>query len=64
MNRNRFDECIHVVNGQTDVWKAMKHVANTENQENPFYVCDVDDLIQKYITWNTLMPRIKPHYGK
>ncbi|KAF2896619.1 hypothetical protein ILUMI_09562 [Ignelater luminosus] len=63
MNTNSFDKYIHVVSGQTDLWKAMEHVTSVESQENPFYVCNVDDIIQKYMTWNTLMPRVKPHYA-
>lgn len=31
--------------------------------EDPFYVCNVSDIIEKYRTWQKSMSRIVPFYG-
>jgi len=63
MMLNNFSEPIHVLNKQTNVLNIIEDIASSEDQENPFYVCDVNDIIQKYRMWRTAMPRIKPHYA-
>lgn len=35
----------------------------TQELEEPFYICDLGDLIYKHEQWLTHMPRIKPFYG-
>lgn len=32
--------------------------------EEPFYVCNVSDIIEKYRIWQRSMSRIIPFYGK
>jgi hypothetical protein len=33
-------------------------------QEEPFYVCDIGDIVHKHREWKLKMPRVEPHYGK
>ncbi|KAJ4440656.1 hypothetical protein ANN_08803 [Periplaneta americana] len=38
-------------------------IAADMEQEDPFYVCDVADIVRKHVQWMQLMPRVKPFYG-
>lgn len=33
-------------------------------QEEGFFVCDVNDIIEKQNNWERAMPRVKPYYCK
>lgn len=32
--------------------------------DDPFYICNISDIIQKHRNWQRLMPRVIPFYGK
>lgn len=55
---------IQVLSETFNTKRIIKDVIKSKNQENPFFVCNLDDVIYKYDLWNNVMPRIKPHYGK
>lgn len=38
----------------TDIFQA---------QEDPFYIFNVHDIIEKYKSWTEKLPRVKPFYG-
>ncbi|KAF2896621.1 hypothetical protein ILUMI_09564 [Ignelater luminosus] len=63
MKMNNFHEPIHVLNGHIDLWNTIDDIITNGNEENPFYICDVNDIIQKYRMWKSVMPRVKPHYA-
>ncbi|XP_018576578.1 ornithine decarboxylase [Anoplophora glabripennis] len=48
---------------ELDVWSVIRKIALSGVQENPFYVCDVPDLIRKYQNWKKTMPRVTTHYA-
>lgn len=33
-------------------------------EEDPFYVCSISDVIEKYRVWQRSMPRVVPFYGQ
>lgn len=45
----------------------LKQVIATQNlkaTDEALFVCDLEKVKEKYETWEKLMPRIKPYYGK
>lgn len=32
--------------------------------EEPLYICNISDIIEKYANWQRCMPRVIPFYGK
>jgi hypothetical protein len=33
-------------------------------EEDPFYVADMSDVIHQFSRWKSLLPRVRPYYGK
>lgn len=42
---------------------SRKSVLNDADEE-PFYICNISDIIQKHAIWKFRMPRVTPFYGK
>lgn len=42
----------------------VKDIIDCKLQDEPFYVCNLEIILQKYLQWRELMPRVKPFYGK
>ncbi|XP_066589736.1 ornithine decarboxylase 2-like [Prorops nasuta] len=57
-----FEE-VKIYDDATSVRDIMKSVIKKENQEEPFYILDLDDLVKKHRDWVRKMPRIVPHYA-
>lgn len=57
------DDIHYVVEDQTDVWKIIEDICHHGPQDDPFYVCNIDDIVLKYKIWMEKMPRVKPHYA-
>lgn len=36
----------------------------SQGREDPFYVLDIGDIVQKIKIWRLKMPRVKPFYGE
>lgn len=56
---------IHVVNkpiNSIDVIR-QKSIFGDVNEE-PLYVCNISDIIQKHHIWKQSMPRVQPFYGE
>ncbi|XP_071964347.1 ornithine decarboxylase-like [Antedon mediterranea] len=34
-----------------------------EDQDDPFFICDMGDVIKKFTRWRRLLPRVEPHYA-
>ncbi|XP_043260342.1 ornithine decarboxylase 2-like isoform X1 [Colletes gigas] len=41
----------------------IKTIIDTDNNEEPFYILDVADIVQKHQNWIAKMPRVSPHYA-
>ncbi|CAL4067019.1 unnamed protein product [Meganyctiphanes norvegica] len=42
---------------------VLKEITNQPNQEDPFYILDAGDIVQKIKYWRLMMPRVKPFYA-
>lgn len=58
------EERVHVLDAHLNVWTVITEIATSGLQEEAFYVCDIGDIVRKYKLWNTVLPRVKPYYGK
>nr|CAD7573946.1 unnamed protein product [Timema californicum] len=63
MNLTNLDECIHVVDDGTSLEKVLQSITESGVQEDAFYVFDVGDIVRKYETFTTKLPRVKPFYA-
>lgn len=63
MKLTNLDERIHVLDGNSDVWKVVRDIAESGVQEEPFYVCDIGDVVRKHKEWKLKLPRVEPHYA-
>lgn len=55
---------VHILNSQSNVWSVIREIAENNNQEDAFYICDIGDVVQKHKIWMAKLPRVQPHYGK
>ncbi|PSN36694.1 Ornithine decarboxylase [Blattella germanica] len=63
MKLTNLDERIHVLDADVDVWKVIRDIAESGVQEEPFYVCDVGDIVRKHKEWKQKLPRVEPFYA-
>lgn len=63
MKVTNFEDRIHVIDEDSNVTSVIKNIVEPNEQEDAFYVCDVGDMVAKYKTWKTQMPRVEPHYA-
>lgn len=59
------EDRIQVVEGEADVMKIINEITafGTANQDEPFYVFNIGDIVKKHQTWIEKMPRVVPHYA-
>lgn len=59
------EDRIQVVDPDTSVMSIIDDITNygTTNQEDPFYVFDIGDIVKKHQIWIEKMPRVIPHYA-
>ena len=41
----------------------VKLTLNEPEENNAFYVCDVNEVVRMYHQWHLLLPRVNPYYG-
>lgn len=46
-----------------DVRQIIHDIADCKYQDEPFFVCDLGNVVEKYRIWMEKMPRIKPYYA-
>lgn len=63
-NNNRSIHLIHITNEPIDAIDLIRRKSESghENDE-PIYLCDISDVIQKHVAWKRYMPRVIPFYG-
>ncbi|KAK8735220.1 hypothetical protein OTU49_005567 [Cherax quadricarinatus] len=59
---NFFSGSAHILNDET-IMDIIKELARDPGQEDPFYVLDVGDIVQKIKVWKLKMPRVDPFYA-
>jgi ornithine decarboxylase len=54
----RFDQ-------QIDSIELIKQITNKQenDQQDAFYIVDLEDICQKHVNWITKLPRVEPHYA-
>ncbi|KAJ8978813.1 hypothetical protein NQ317_018903 [Molorchus minor] len=57
------DNLIQVLDGEVQVDSVLKEITKDSYQEDPFYICDVRELIRRHEDWKNVMPRVGTHYG-
>lgn len=57
------DVVVNIVNKPLNVLDEIRKKTITDVQEEPLYICDLTDIIEKHRTWTQMLPRIKPFYG-
>lgn len=55
------EDCISI-SSHTKVQDVIKDFINYQ-EEYPFFICDINDLIYKVELWKKLFPRVEPHYA-
>ncbi|XP_063867887.1 ornithine decarboxylase-like [Scylla paramamosain] len=59
---NFFAGSAHILNEET-VMDVIREKTKDPEQEDPFYVLDVGDIVQKIKVWKLKLPRVKPFYA-
>lgn len=54
---------VNVVGEQFDATELIRKKVNFECKDEPLYICNVSDIINKYHIWTECMPRVVPFYG-
>lgn len=59
------EDRIQVVEGEMDVMNIINEITacGTANQDDPFYIFNIGDIVKKHQTWIEKMPRVVPHYA-
>lgn len=65
MNFINQEDRIQVIEGEADVMNIVNEITadGTTNQDDPFYVFNIGDIVKKHQTWIEKMPRVVPHYA-
>lgn len=65
LNDNNSHHPIHITKKPVDAIELFRQKSDSgyENDE-PLYLCNISDVIQKQTTWKQNMPRVIPFYGK
>ncbi|XP_076231004.1 ornithine decarboxylase 2-like [Calliopsis andreniformis] len=62
MSHLNFDD-VKLFKNTTNDLDIIRTIIQTENEEDPFYLLDVADVVQKHKDWLAKMPRVLPHYA-
>ncbi|KAJ8955855.1 hypothetical protein NQ318_005401 [Aromia moschata] len=57
------DDVIQVVKPRLDVDSVIKEIIRIGDEDDPFYVCEVNDIIRRHEEWEAAMPRVTTHYA-
>lgn len=59
------EDRIQVLESDTDVKSIINEITTygTTNQDEPFYVFNIGDIVKKHQIWIEKMPRVVPHYA-
>ncbi|KAF5278895.1 hypothetical protein FQR65_LT15510 [Abscondita terminalis] len=56
-------EFLNLVHDNADTWNIIKNISLIKNNDDAFYFCDLNDVVQKLCYWQELMPNIQPFYA-
>eukprot|EP00127_Corallochytrium_limacisporum_P000645 Clim_evm44s22 gene=Clim_evmTU44s22 len=61
MYKNKIN--IEQLTSHAEVVEKFVEIAETEGQEDPFFVVDLGQVKRKFNYWKELLPRVEPHYA-
>lgn len=57
------NQTVELVSTKNSISDVVMNTINNTDQEEPFMVCSLGDVVQKYLRWQQKMPRVKPFYA-
>ncbi|KAF7993921.1 hypothetical protein HCN44_011190 [Aphidius gifuensis] len=54
---------IEIYDDDLSVMDILKKIIGDNDQDEPFYIFDVEDIVKKHIQWLKKMPRVIPHFA-
>lgn len=54
----------HVINEPLNTFDVISKKTILEAEEEPLFICNISDIIEKHNIWKYNMPRVIPFYGK
>lgn len=55
---------LNIINESVDAMDIIRQKSHAGYKDDePMYICNVSDVIQKHLVWKKLMPRVCPFYG-
>ncbi|XP_059055664.1 ornithine decarboxylase 1-like [Achroia grisella] len=57
------EQRVTVMEGPWTPVDVIKQIVDEGNQEDPFYVMDLGEVVNRYHRWKELMPRVEPFYA-
>lgn len=57
------EQRITVIDGPWSPVDVIRDIVDEGNQEDPFYVMDLGEVVARYHQWKELMPRVEPFYA-
>lgn len=63
MKTLNYERQICIVEEEVNSIELIKDVIKVNQPDDPFYICNIDDIINKYNAWKDKLPRVKPHYA-
>ncbi|GBP87042.1 Ornithine decarboxylase [Eumeta japonica] len=57
------EQRIRVMEGPWDAVSVIREIVESGQQEDPFYVFDLGEVVARYHKWKATMPRVEPFYA-
>lgn len=54
---------IQSVGAEVDIFNVFTSLKKEINNQDPFFICKLSEIISKYHSWKMMFPRVKPFYG-
>jgi ornithine decarboxylase len=54
---------VNIMDANESIASVMAGISKSEATDEPFYIFDVDDLIEKFRNWCVKMPKVRPFYA-
>ncbi|CAG9767056.1 unnamed protein product [Ceutorhynchus assimilis] len=45
------------------IWSLIEQISSDECQDEAFYLCNIDEIIEKHRVWTSELPKVAPHYA-
>lgn len=58
------EQRVRVMEGEWEPRGVIREIVDTGDQEEPFYVLDLGEVVARHRAWREMMPRVEPFYGE